>query len=173
MNTKSENLLLVFKEGGDGELSPLYDSSVSHISNLNLIRKKRIRNVLTVQQTRIKPSANKRDPLKPGAARIPIPCRFAPITGICSGWVKLRKKYQIHELNGTMLGSDSSVLPCTRTLQVRLVTVEGCSGLRFFLFRSLGSTNHKSETAALPCMCPDTLVLREDRPRGYFVLPIA
>lgn len=35
MNTKSYNLLLVLKEGGDGELSPLYDSSVSHISNLN------------------------------------------------------------------------------------------------------------------------------------------
>lgn len=46
----------------------------------------------------------------------PIPCRFAPITGICSGWVKPRKKDQIHELNGTMLGSDSSVLLCTSLL---------------------------------------------------------
>ena len=63
------------------------------------------------------------------------------------------------------VGSDSSVLLCTRTLKVRNAARSnwnknnyksawlrwGAALVCGFLFRSLGSTNRKSETASPPC----------------------
>lgn len=134
-------------QGGGTENSVPY-TSVSHILHLNYSHTKKIRNVITAQQTCIKKSANKIRKI-PGKqeqnTNLPIPCWFIPITVICSGWVKLRKKRP----DSRAEWRDAKWDPIVQSsyVQVRLVTVEGlvCG---FFLFRSLGSTNHKSETAA-------------------------
>lgn len=113
-------------QGGGTENSVPYTIALSRIFQIRISYEKDTQCShcsANLHQKVRKSNKNKKDPRKPGAARIPIPCRFIPITVICSGWVKLRKKRP----DSRAEWRDAKWDPIVQSsyVQVCLVTVEG------------------------------------------------